>query len=193
MTVLDLRPRDWPFGDLLPGRYSVILADPPWRFALHSAAGEDKSPQAHYSCMESAAIRSLPVGELAAAHCLLWMWATAPLLPEAIEVMRAWGFTYKTMGTWGKLSKLGTAAAFGTGYILRSVRNLILAPIREHSRKPEQQYHDIDELIPGGDRCELFARACRPGWDVWGNQTDRFAPTPDHTVTTATEETDHAA
>ena len=193
MSVLDLRPHDWPFGDLLPGKYSVILADPPWEFILRSKKGEKKSPQAHYPCMSLDKIMALPVGQLAAEDCLLVLWATAPMLPQAVQALRDWGFVYKTSGAWAKRSKTGMKWAFGGGFILRSaaefyllgvcgtpdyqsksVRNLIEAPVREHSRKPSEIHRDIKRLVPHGHRCELFARETRPGWEVWGNQTDRF-------------------
>lgn len=116
----------WPFGDLVPMRYGRIIADPPWYFANYSAAGEEKNPVAHYACMDLDAIKALPVGHLAAPDCALLMWATFPMLPQALETMRAWGFTYKTGGAWGKLSKTGAKVAFGTGYVLRSAAELFL-------------------------------------------------------------------
>jgi N6-adenosine-specific RNA methylase IME4 len=111
----------WPFGDLRPFGYRVILADPPWRFENWSAAGEVKNPVAHYSCAATAELAKLPVAQLASGDggvCI--MWATAPMLPDALDLLRAWGFVYKTMGHWSKLSKTGNKLAFGTGYIYRS-------------------------------------------------------------------------
>ena len=182
----------WPFAALRPMHYGVILADPPWAFRLFSDKGETKSPQAHYACMSLADIKALPVGHLAAPNCALVMWATAPMLDVQIDVVRAWGFTFKTAGAWAKQSTTGRGWSFGGGYLLRSaaefyivatigrperqsrsVRNLIVAPRREHSRKPDQMHSDLEALFPG-PRCELFAREARPGWDVWGNQTDKF-------------------
>lgn len=183
----------WPFGGLKQQHYGVILADHPWRFLNRSAAGEAKNPVAHYDCMTLDEIKALPVQLLAADNCALVMWAVAPLLPEALAVMSAYGFTYKTAGAWAKQSSTGQKWAFGTGYIFRSaaefyivgtrgeprirsrsVRNLIPAPVREHSRKPDQMHSDIEKLF-AGPYVELFARQRRPGWDAWGNQTDRFA------------------
>lgn len=182
----------WPFAPLIPLRYGAILADPPWAFGLRSSAGETKSPQAQYSCMDLDAIKALPVDQLAAPHCLLVMWATAPMLPQALEVMLSWRFRFITAGSWGKQSSTGTKWAFGTGYVMRSaaefylvgrigqpvyrsrsVRNLIVAPVREHSRKPDQMYDDIERLVDG-PYAELFARQTRPGWSAWGNQIDKF-------------------
>ena len=184
----------WPFGDLRPLSYGVILADPPWRFANWSAAGEAKNPVAHYDCMSLDAIKALPVGHLAAADAALIMWATAPMLPQAIDLLAAWGFAFKSAGAWAKQSRTGAKWAFGTGYVYRSAtefwllgtigkpayrsrseRNLIVAPVREHSRKPEAMHDQIERLFHG-PYCELFSRQQRPGWDAWGNQTNTFEP-----------------
>ena len=182
----------WPFDGLTPLRYGAIIADPPWRYELYSKKGQAKSPEAHYDTMTPADLAALPVSHLAAGDCALFMWATAPLLREAIDLMEAWGFAFKTAGAWAKRGKADGAWGFGTGYLFRSaaefyllgtigrpeicsrsVRNLIVAPIREHSRKPDQLHHDVERLFPG-PYAELFGRQQRPGWDVWGNQTDRF-------------------
>lgn len=182
----------WPFEGLSPFRYGALLADPPWSFDNFSARGEAKNPKAHYACMSVADIAALPVGHLAAPDCALIMWATAPMLPAALEVMTAWGFTFKSAGSWAKRSRTGGKWAFGTGYCFRSaaefyllgtigapkvrsrsVRNLIVAPVREHSRKPDDMHRDVEALF-AGPYAELFARQRRPGWDCWGNQADKF-------------------
>lgn len=183
-----------PWAGLAVGSYGVILADPPWSFATRSAKGQGKSSQAHYECMSLADLRALPVVDLAARDCALVTWATAPLLPAAVDLIGAWGFKYKTCGAWAKQSRTGSKIAFGTGYIYRSatefyllgtrgapkaqvrnVRNLILAPVREHSRKPDQMRADLQRLFPG-PYVELFARERADGWDAWGNQTEHFQP-----------------
>ncbi len=182
----------WPFGDLKMFGYGAILADPPWYFRNFSAKGEVKNPVAHYACMSSAEIAALPISQLAAPDCALLMWATAPMLPDAIDLMRAWGFTFKSAGAWAKQSSTGNAWAFGTGYCFRSaaeffllgtmgkpkvqsrsVRNLIVAPVREHSRKPDCQYEMVESLF-AGPYAELFSRTARPGWDSWGNEVGKF-------------------
>ncbi|SMF83322.1 N6-adenosine-specific RNA methylase IME4 [Azospirillum oryzae] len=182
----------WPFGELIPLRYRVILADPAWMFSLRSPKGEGKSPQAHYRCMPLADIQALPVSQLAAPDCACIMWATAPMLPQAIDTLAAWGFAFKSAGAWAKQSPTAASWAFGPGYIYRSaaefwllgtigrpaqrsrsIRNLIVAPRREHSRKPDQMHTDIEALFDG-PYVELFARSQRPGWDCWGNETTKF-------------------
>lgn len=184
----------WPFGDLPPHSFDLIMADPPWRFDLRSAHGEAKSAQAHYQCMPLDPIKAMPVLDLAAPDCLLWLWATNPMLREGMQVLDAWGFTFKTAGTWVKTTKKGKIA-FGTGYILRSanepfligtrgepktsksVRSAILGQVREHSRKPEEAYAEAEKLMPAARRLELFSRTNRPGWTVWGDEAGKFGDT----------------
>lgn len=180
------------FHGLPVRRYGVILADPPWAFRLYSDKGDAKSPQSHYDCMSLGAIKALPVASLAAPDCALFLWATAPMIREALAVMDSWGFAFRTMGAWAKQSKTGRKWAFGTGYCFRSaaeffllgvrgkprvqsrvVRNLIVAPVREHSRKPDD-LHDMAAALYPGPRLELFARERRAGWDAWGNDVDKF-------------------
>ena len=182
----------WPFGSMRPFAYGAMLCDPPWRFSNFSAKGEGKNPVAHYGCMSTADIAAMPVAHLAKPDCALFMWATAPMLPDAIEVMRAWGFTFKSAAAWAKQSSTGTSWAFGTGYVFRSaaefmlvgtigkprvrsrsVRNLIVAPVREHSRKPEDQYEMVEALYDG-PYAEVFSRASRPGWDAFGDEVGKF-------------------
>jgi MT-A70 len=101
-------PPDWPFAGLAPRGFKVIIADPPWNFRAYSDKGLKKAPQQHYGCMDLDAIKVLPVAELAHPDgCALALWATAPMLPQAFAAMKAWGFTYKTMGAWAKQSRTG--------------------------------------------------------------------------------------
>lgn len=183
---------DWPFEGLAPAHYGAIIADPPWRYENFSSKGQKKGAAHHYPCMTTAEIAALPVAHLAAPDCALMMWGTWPMLPDARAAMAAWGFTYKAGGPWAKQSRSGGGWAFGTGYIFRSasefflvgtigaprvrshsVRNLIVAPVREHSRKPDAQYEMVEALY-AGPYCELFSRSHRPGWDSWGNEAGKF-------------------
>lgn len=186
---------DWPFDELIPHHYRCILADPPWAFTTYSAKGDKKSPAQHYACQSMEDIMRLPVRELAdPSGCALMLWATSPLLNRQIETLERWGFHYKGAGAWGKRSKTGKKWAFGTGYIQRSaaefwligtignpkrtsrsVRNFIEAPVREHSRKPDQMRRDCEILWPG-PRCELFARERAEGWSAFGNEVGKFSP-----------------
>lgn len=109
----------WPFGALVPRRYGLILADPPWAYTMRSANGYDRSPEAHYRTMDAAAIGALPVARLAAPHCLLVLWSTWPHLAQSMEVLRLWGFAYASGGAWFKRAKAG-GLAMGTGWYMRS-------------------------------------------------------------------------
>ncbi|MFN4172766.1 MAG: MT-A70 family methyltransferase [Pseudorhodobacter sp.] len=173
------------------GGFDLIMADPPWHYQMYSEKGEDRSPQAHYQTMSLDGIKALPVEALAAPDCLLWLWAVGPMLPQALEVIAAWGFEFKTQGWWTKTTKHGKQA-FGTGYILRNagepfliatrgapkttrvVRSTLIAPVREHSRKPEAAFGEARRLMPCAQRIELFSRQRRDGWTVWGNETECF-------------------
>ncbi|MBB6306248.1 MT-A70 family methyltransferase [Xanthobacter tagetidis] len=182
----------WPFGDLRPLSYGLIMVDFPWRFSNWSAKGEVKNPLAHYECMTLAEMKALPIAQLAAPDCVLWMWATNPMLPQALDVMAGLGFTFKTAGHWVKRTPSGKLA-FGTGYVLRSagepfligtigkpttsrsVRSIVEGPVREHSRKPDEAYVAAEALVPGTvRRADLFSREGRPGWDAWGREAGKF-------------------
>ncbi len=185
----------WPFGDLMPLRYGAIIADPPWQFINWSAKGEGRSPSQHYDCMTLDEIKALPVGQLAAPHCVLFLWVVDPMIKQGLEVMEAWGFTHKTVGFyWAKTTLDGAGFPMSTGYWTRAnpeqaflgtigkpkrrsagVRRLIVAPRREHSRKPDEVHERVEKLVDG-PYLELFARtSSRPGWDFWGAETEKFS------------------
>ncbi len=164
-------------------RYGVILADPEWRFEPYSReTGMDRAPENHYPTSPLAVIKARPVASIAAEDCVLFLWGTAPMLPQALEVMAAWDFAYKTHAVWDK-------GRCGTGYWLRSRHELLLIgtrgdvpapamgsqwasilddPAGAHSAKPETAYRLIEEYFPNLPKIELNARSARPGWDVWG-------------------------
>lgn len=179
------------------GGFGVILADPPWQFENYSEKGEGKNPNQHYPCSSTDEIAAFPVEALAAADCALFMWAIFPMLPDALRVMERWGFTYKSAAPWAKQSPSGESWAFGPGYWFRgaaeillfgtrgkpsradstearSIRNLIIAPVREHSRKPDDVHRIAETWFPEARKVELFARQRRLGWAAWGNETGKF-------------------
>jgi len=122
------------FMDLRPaGGFELIMADPPWSFGAWSEKGEGKNPNRHYACAEWEDIAALPVPILAADDCLLWLWATNPMLPQALGVLQDWGFVFKTAGTWVKRTTHGKDA-FGTGYVLRSANEPFLIGTRGKPR-----------------------------------------------------------
>ena len=180
------------FSDIPRLHYDLIMADAPWHFRQYSAKGYEKNPAKKYAVMSSQEIADLPVADIAGKDCLLWMWATNPMLPSAIAVMQSWGFTFKTAGHWVKRTK-NDKLAFGTGYILRSagepfvigaigkpktarnIRSVIEGRVREHSRKPDEAYRAAEALVPGAlNRIDLFSREVREGWDSFGNEPEKF-------------------
>jgi len=177
----------WPVG-----QFDLIMADPPWRFATRSSKGiTHKGAGGHYRTLPLSEIMDLPVADLAAPDCLLWLWATNPLLPQAFEVLADWGFTFKTAGHWCKTTSRG-GLAFGTGYILRcagepfligtrgrprntrSTRSVVMGQVREHSRKPEAAYAAAEALMPDARRLDMFSRQQRSGWTAFGDEVGKF-------------------
>lgn len=175
--------------------YRTILADPPWRFANRTAKVAPECVRLRrYATMGLEEIKTLPVGPLAASASHLYLWIPNALLPDGLEVMRAWGFTYKTNLVWFKVRKDGRADGRCVGFFYRNVTELLLLGIRggmrtlapgrrqvnllpvlkrEHSRKPDQFYDLIEKCSPG-PRLELFARQVRRGWDQWGDELGTY-------------------
>jgi N6-adenosine-specific RNA methylase IME4 len=173
-------------------KYSVIYADPPWSFNVYSGKGKIRSADRHYDTQSLDDIKSMPVAQLAADDCALMMWAVMPELPGALEVIKAWGFTYKTVAfTWVKENRSGNGLFWGMGYWTRAnaevcllatkgapkrqamdVHQVIMSPVSEHSRKPDEAQVRIERLLPG-PYLELYGRRPTPGWTVWGNQISR--------------------
>lgn len=171
-------------------KYQVIYADPPWAYKVWSKKGAGRSAESHYPTMSIEDIKALPVGELADKDCALFLWITFPMLREAWEVMDAWGFTYKSIAfVWVKQNKKSLSLFWGMGYWTRAnaelcviatkgspkrqsraVHQVIISPIEEHSKKPDEARRRIVELMGDVPRVELFARQSSPGWDVWGNE-----------------------
>lgn len=200
---------EWPFDDLEPGKYAAILADPPWHFQSWTSArwnGDKhkkvltpaKAPE--YATMSFDDIAGLPVNDLAAPNSILFIWGVWYYLPQTLDVIKAWGFKYKTCAfNWQKadirqpdIFKDQYEGQWGLGYWVRQntefcllatrgtpkrlhadVQQGIITPRREHSRKPDGIHERIERLV-AGPYVELFARQRRPNWDVWGNQTDKF-------------------
>lgn len=203
---------DDPFNELPKGHFGAILADPPWAFQAWYAGGwrtrpdgtryySSPSPRSSkYDTMSADDIAAMPVSDLAADDCVLFLWGCWPHLPEALQVIDGWGFTYKSCAfVWTKANArqidmfkedvtpdmlLGYWTRANTEFCLLAtrgkpkraatdVRQAIVEPRREHSRKPDCVHERIQRLVPG-PYLELFARAPRRDWTVWGNQTDKF-------------------
>lgn len=165
-------------------KYCTIYADPPW---METGGGKIKrGADKHYTLMKTKDIAALPIGDIAEKNCHLYLWTTNNFLPDALDVMKAWGFTYKTIITWGK-DKFGLGqyfrgqtehCLFGVRGVLpyktlnglrQQGRTLLLAPRTEHSVKPEVMRQMI-EKVSYGPYIELFARKVVAGWDAWGNE-----------------------
>lgn len=173
-------------------KYSIIYADPPWHYQVYSQKGAGRSAESHYPTMTIEEIRTLPVGELAAKNCALFLWVTFPMLWEAFSVIEAWGFTYKTIAfVWIKQNKKTPSLFWGMGYWTRAnaelcilatkgsprrqsakVHQVIVSPVETHSKKPDITRDKIIELLGNLPRVELFARQATEGWDVWGNEVE---------------------
>jgi N6-adenosine-specific RNA methylase IME4 len=187
--------------------YRSVVADSPWNFKSNSVARPGRNPRRHYACMSMADICALPVREHVAEDAALFLWVPGPFLAIGahIPLMKAWGFDPSGMGfVWIKLNPKASPSLFseqdlamGSGYTTRknaefcligkrgrsvrrsaSVREVIIEPRREHSRKPEQFYERVRQYSEG-PRLELFGRQSRPGFDVWGDEWNLFdAPAP---------------
>jgi N6-adenosine-specific RNA methylase IME4 len=190
-----------PFADLPKGHYGAILADPPWTFRVWTDSEKAHgSASAHYNTMSADELKALDVGSLAAPDCTLFMWICWPNLIESLELLTEWGFEYKTCAfSWikGDASQIEffhdeVKPYMGLGYWTRAnsevcllgtrgkpkrlnadVRQAIIAPRREHSRKPDGIHERVERLV-SGPYLELFSRQRRPNWTSWGNQTDKF-------------------
>jgi N6-adenosine-specific RNA methylase IME4 len=164
-------------------RYGVIYADPEWRFEVYNRdTGMDRAADNHYPTSSTEEICNRPVADIAADDCILFLWVTVPMLPDALRVMDAWDFKYKSHCVWAK-------DRIGTGYWFRNQHELLLvgtrgnvpapamgtqiaslvdAPVGRHSEKPVEFYELIEGYFPNLPKIELNARAERPGWDAWG-------------------------
>ena len=173
-------------------KYKIIYADPPWSYRDK----RDKHKRicggalSHYNTMTLKDICSIPVGSFSEDNCMLFLWATFPNIKEALSVIEAWGFTYKTLGfSWIKTNKRNGKPFFGIGYytksncevcligvrgkpikVSNSISSVVISPREGHSKKPDIVRSKIVKLCGDIPRIELFAREKTPGWDVWGNE-----------------------
>ena len=177
--------------------YDIIYADPPWAYRNKKTGGSMVSgAEAKYPTMSVDEISALPIKDIASKNSVLFVWATVPLMPEAFQVMKAWGYKYKTMITWRKIMSLGMGYWFRgqCEHLLLGVRgqvkafrlqepNFIQAKVLAHSEKPEEFRQLIERAtskMSSQNRVELFARRRVAGWDVFGNQVEgsMLLPTP---------------
>ena len=176
-------------------RFGTVLADPPWRFANRTGkmAPEHRRLR-RYETMAVDEICALPVSDVVLAKSHLYLWVPNALLAEGLQVMTAWGFTYKTNLVWYKIRKDGGPDGRGVGFYFRNVTELLLFGVRgnirtgpagrrqvnllrtrkeEHSKKPDE-FHDLIERCSPGPYLEMFARFSRPNWVGWGNEVGEY-------------------
>ena len=171
----------------------MIYADPPWRYAQKGLQG---AAEKHYPTMGIDELCTLPVADLAAPDSVLFLWTTFPQLAEALRLIKAWGFTYKSVAfVWLKKNRKSEGWFYGLGFWTQgnaevcllatrghpkrqaaNVHQFIISPIQEHSRKPEEAREKIVALMGDVPKVELFARQSPPGWDVWGNEVESTIP-----------------
>lgn len=174
-------------------RFGTILADPPWRFSNRTGKmAPEHRRLSRYTTMSFEEIAELPVAQLALPKSHLYLWVPNALILEGLEIMKRWGFTYKTNLVWYKVRKDGGPDGRGVGFYFRNVTevvlfgirgslrtlrpgrrqvNIVISRKREHSRKPDELYGIIERCSPG-PYLELFARHSRRGWSQWGNEVD---------------------
>lgn len=169
----------------------MIYADPPWQYKDKCKAGE-RGVEFKYPCMSISDIKDLPVQTISDSDCLLFLWVTFPMLQEGLDVLRAWGFTYKTVAfNWVKKNKKSDSWFWGMGNWTRSnseicllgvkgkpvrsqanVHSVIDTSIEQHSKKPDEVRNRIVQLCGDVPRIELFARQEYSGWECWGNEVN---------------------
>ena len=171
-------------------KYNIIYADPPWRYKVYSKKGLGRSAESHYPTMQLEEIQALPVKNMAASDCALFLWTTVPLLEDCFSVINTWGVTYKTVAfVWIKQNRKSDSLFWGMGHWTRAnaelcilatkghpkrksadVHQVIISHIESHSKKPDETRKRIVRLIGDLPRVELFARQKEDGWDAWGNE-----------------------
>lgn len=177
-----------PFPDR---KYRVIYADPPWNYRDKALSG-NRGACCKYPTQDLEWIANLPVLDIADKDCVLFLWVTMPMLPDCWDIIKKWGFRYKTVAfVWVKRNKKSLSWFWGMGNWTRAnaeicllavrgkprrvsarVHSIVDTPIREHSRKPDEVRDRIVQLCGDVPRIELFARCKSPGWDVWGNEVN---------------------
>lgn len=182
----------------LSGRFGTLLVDPPWRFTNRTGKMAPEHKHLHrYETMSFKEIAALPVQCYAREKSHLYLWCPNALVGEALEIMRAWGFTYKTNIVWYKVRKDGGPDGRGVGFYFRNVTelllfgargklrtltpgrrrvNIIISRKQEHSRKPDEVYNVIEQCSPR-PYLELFARERVEGWTQWGDELNTYVDT----------------
>ena len=171
-------------------KYNIIYADPPWEY--RNMGNIQATANSHYNTMNTKDICNLPIQSICENNCILFLWATFPKIQEALYVIKAWGFEYKTLGfSWLKTNLKNGKPFFGVGWytksnnevcligvkgkapkISNSISSVIIAPRKKHSQKPQEVREKIVQFCGDIPRIELFAREKIKGWDSWGNEIE---------------------
>jgi len=172
-------------------KFDLLYPDPPWNWKSRSAKGEGRSAKNHYSVMSLDDIKRLPIPDLANKDSVLCCWVIDPMLPDALDLIKYWGFKFATVGFYWVKTNIKSPGYFrGLGYYTRAnpeqmwiarrgkglkvkdhgVDRLLIAPRGRHSQKPIEAYNRLERLFGEVSRVELFARNFRDGWDSWGNE-----------------------
>ena len=170
-------------------KYNIIYADPPWSYKDKALAG-NRGACCKYPVMDSKDMFNFPIKSIAAEDCVLFLWVTMPKLNECFDLIKAWGFNFKTTAfTWIKTNKKSNGLFWGMGRWTRAnaeicliatkgkpkrvaanVHSVVMTPVEEHSKKPDEVRKRIVDLVGDIPRIELFARQYADGWDCWGNE-----------------------
>jgi N6-adenosine-specific RNA methylase IME4 len=174
----------------MSSKYSVLYADPPWSYAghtQHNGVTSVKSAEDHYNTMTLEELKQLKIQEKTEKDCVLFLWTSSPHLEQALELMKAWGFDYKTIAfVWDKqktnpgyytlsqveICLVGKKGKFPTPRGSRKERQFLSEMRGVHSKKPDEIRQRISRMFPTQKKLELFARQTSDGWDVWGNEVD---------------------
>lgn len=173
-------------------KYQIVLADPPWKYRNYGYAEAPRGCEKEYRCMPLDEIKSLPIQDIVADNATLFLWTTCPLLAEGLDVMKTWGFEYKTKAfVWIKTNSNSMGLFWGMGNWTRSnsedcllgikgkpkrlnadIHQVVISDVMEHSHKPAIVRENIVRLCGNLPRIELFARQKVEGWDCWGDEIE---------------------
>jgi len=173
--------------ELPKDKFTVIYADPPWAYndkQSGSISAKYGSAEKHYPSMTLSELEALNINQISHDNCVLWLWATSPLLEDALQLSKAWGFKYKAQFIWDKIKhNMGHYNSVRHELLLICTKGSCVPQISklfdsvqsiertQHSRKPDEFRHIIDTIYPEGNRIELFARRQVKGWQTWGNES----------------------
>ena len=175
-------------------KYNIIYADPPWTYKTKECLAKtsilDGKINTHYNTLSLKELKTLNIGEISEKNCLLFLWVVSPMLDDCIDLLKSWKFKYSTIGfIWYKqkpncghytmseceICLIGKKGKIPEPRGKRNIRQFLSEKRSEHSVKPNEIRERIEKMFPNQKKIELFARTKKEGWDVWGNETDKFS------------------